>query len=61
MPIRRGWRPSGGMPTSAGKRRCGSAEGGEILTVRSTHEQAVTSAKAWRGTEPLPHIRFKNF
>jgi class 3 adenylate cyclase len=47
-----------GHTVNLAARLCGSAEGGEVLTVASTHAAAAEGKKAYAGRVPLPHLSF---
>ena len=40
-------------------RLCGQAEGGEVLTVPTSHQAAMNAAQEYRGTVPIPRLSFK--
>jgi len=47
-----------GHTVNLAARLCGGAEGGEVLTVASTHAAAAEGRKGYRGQVPLPHLSF---
>lgn len=49
-----------GHTVNLAARLCGKAAGGEILTVRSTHEAAAESAETWKGEDVVPRFKFEH-
>ncbi|MHB8873320.1 MAG: adenylate/guanylate cyclase domain-containing protein [Myxococcaceae bacterium] len=48
-----------GHTVNMAARLCGSAEGGEVLTLPQTHAQAVAAFRSYGGSVPLPHLSFR--
>ena len=48
-----------GHTVNLAARLCGSAEGGEVLTVAQTHQSAIGAIKNYQGQIPVPHLSFK--
>jgi len=48
-----------GHTVNMAARLCGSAEGGEVLTLPQTHATAMAAFRSYQGQVPLPHLSFR--